>query len=163
MRSVALAYGVGLLFGAGLVVSGMTQPAKVVSFLDLLGGWDASLAFVMGGAIVVHTLAYRQVAAMARPLWSARWSLPTRVDVDHRLLLGAALFGAGWGLGGYCPGPAITAVPAGAPETVLFTGAMIVGMWAVHVWEAAQAGAPKPQLQPQPLAPVTDAATSKGG
>lgn len=139
MRSIALALGTGLLFGVGLLVSGMTQPAKVVGFLDVLGEWDPSLAFVMAGAIAVHFLAYRLVPRLGKPVWAERWGVPTRRDVDRRLLAGAALFRAGWGLGGYCPGPALTAVFSGASTTLLFTGAMLAGMWGHAVWEAARA------------------------
>lgn len=147
MRSWGPSYLAGAIFGVGLLVSGMTRPAKVVGFLDLVGPWDPSLAFVMLGAIGVHALAYRVVARMPRPLWSARWALPTRRDVDWRLFTGAALFGAGWGLTGYCPGPALTSVVSGAATTMTFTGAMLVGMAAFTAWEAsalAREPAPEP-------------------
>ena len=138
MRKYGIPLGAGLLFGAGLLVSGMAQPAKVVGFLDVLGDWDPSLAFVMLGAIAVHFLAYRLVPKLERPLLGERFGIPTRRDIDHRLLIGAALFGAGWGLAGYCPGPALTTVASGASTTLLFTGAMLVGMWAHTIWEATQ-------------------------
>lgn len=138
VRSILLSLVVGTVFGIGLLLSGMTQPAKVVNFLDVLGNWDPSLAFVMGGAIAVHFLAYRLVPRLPKPLWGTRWGLPTRRDVDVRLLGGAALFGAGWGLGGYCPGPALTSAVAGASSTLLFTGAMLAGMWGFSVWEASR-------------------------
>ncbi len=140
MKSILTALGAGVVFGVGLLLSGMTQPAKVVNFLDVLGDWDPSLAFVMGGAIAVHFLAYRLVPRLQKPVWGARWGLPTRRDIDARLLVGAVLFGAGWGLGGYCPGPALTSVVAGASSTMLFTGSMLAGMWGFSVWEAARAG-----------------------
>ena len=138
MKSIVLALLTGTVFGAGLLLSGMTQPAKVVGFLDVLGAWDPSLAFVMMGAIGVHFMAYRLVPRLPRPLWASGWSIPSRRDVDGRLLLGAALFGAGWGLGGYCPGPALTSLVAGASSTLLFTGAMLTGMWGYTVWEASR-------------------------
>lgn len=138
MRSVLLSLVVGVVFGIGLLLSGMTQPAKVVNFLDVLGNWDPSLAFVMGGAIAVHFLAYRLVPRLPKPLWGVRWGLPTRRDIDMRLLVGAALFGAGWGLGGYCPGPALTSAVAGASSTLIFTGAMLAGMWGHTLWEASR-------------------------
>jgi uncharacterized membrane protein YedE/YeeE len=116
----------------------MTRPAKVLHFLDVLGDWDPSLAFVMGGAIAVHFLAYRLVPRLPKPIWGVRWALPTRRDIDLRLLLGAALFGAGWGLGGYCPGPALTSVVAGASSTLIFTGAMLAGMWGHALWETSR-------------------------
>lgn len=140
MKSILLALAAGLVFGVGLLVSGMTQPAKVVNFLDVAGDWDPSLAFVMGGAIAVHFLAYRVVPRLQKPVWAERWSLPTRKDIDARLLVGAALFGAGWGLGGYCPGPALTSAIAGASSTLIFTGSMLAGMWGYSLWETARAG-----------------------
>lgn len=140
MKSIVLALAAGLVFGVGLLVSGMTQPAKVVNFLDVAGDWDPSLAFVMGGAIAVHFLAYRVVPRLQKPVWAERWSLPTRKDIDARLIVGAALFGAGWGLGGYCPGPALTSAIAGASSTLIFTGSMLGGMWGYSLWEAARAG-----------------------
>jgi uncharacterized protein len=144
VRTAAASFGAGLLFGVGLLVSGMTQPAKVVGFLDVLGSWDPSLGFVMLGAIAVHFAAYRLVPRLRGPLWAGGWSLPTRRDVDGRLLAGAALFGAGWGLGGYCPGPALTSVVAGAHQTLLFTGAMLVGMGVYRLWEASRRAPPAP-------------------
>ncbi|MDP2316403.1 MAG: YeeE/YedE family protein [Pseudomonadota bacterium] len=138
MKSILLSLAVGIVFGVGLLLSGMTQPAKVVNFLDVLGDWDPSLGFVMGGAIAVHFLAYRLVPRLAKPAWAERWALPTRRDIDIRLLVGAVLFGAGWGLGGYCPGPALTSVVAGASSTLIFTGSMLAGMWGFSVWEAAR-------------------------
>ena len=138
MKAHGIPLGAGLLFGAGLLVSGMAQPAKVVGFLDVLGDWDPSLAFVMLGAIAVHFLAYRLVPKLERPLLGERFGIPTRRDIDPRLLIGAALFGAGWGLAGYCPGPAMTTLVSGASTTLLFTGGMLAGMWAHTIWEAAQ-------------------------
>ncbi len=138
MRSLLISLGVGVVFGVGLLLSGMTQPAKVVNFLDVLGSWDPSLAFVMGGAIGVHFLAYRLVPRLAKPVCGEGWSLPTRRDVDLRLLGGAVLFGAGWGLGGYCPGPALTTAVAGASPTLLFTGAMLAAMAGFSVWESSR-------------------------
>lgn len=148
MRTVVLSAGAGLLFGLGLVVSGMAQPAKVVGFLDLSGDWDPSLAFVMLGAIAVHFLAYRLVPRLARPLWAPRWEIPTRRDLDWRLLAGAALFGAGWGLGGYCPGPALTGAVSGASSTLLFTGSMLAGMWGYSLWETSRARSATPAPRP---------------
>ena len=119
----------GALFGLGLAVSGMTQPAKVIGFLDVLGAWDPSLAFVMLGAIGVYTAAYRGLAVkMPRPLFAPRFSLPTLTAIDAPLLAGAAIFGVGWGLGGFCPGPALVALGAGAPAALWFVPAMVVGM-----------------------------------
>ncbi len=136
MKEVLVAFGSGLLFGIGLLVSGMAQPAKVVGFLDLLGGWDPSLAFVMIGAIGVHLVAYRLVPSWGKPLLAPSFGIPTRRDLDPRLVVGAAMFGAGWGLAGYCPGPALVSVATGASSALVFGGAMLVGMAAYTLWES---------------------------
>lgn len=135
MRNTLVSLLAGLTFGAGLVLGGMTQPSKVIGFLSLGHGWDPSLALVMGGALGVHALAYRLVPRLGRPLMAERFAIPTRRDIDGRLLLGAALFGAGWGLGGYCPGPAIAAAVSGATPTLLFVAAMLAGMALQHAYE----------------------------
>ena len=123
----------GLLFGVGLVVSGMSDPAKVLNFLDLAGTWDPSLAFVMGGAVLVAFVGYRLVLARGEPIAGDRFHLPTRNDIDARILAGPALFGIGWGLGGFCPGPALPALGLGATGTFAFIPAMILGMWAARL------------------------------
>lgn len=125
--------GLGLLFGAGLVVSGMSDPAKVLNFLDLFGTWDPSLAFVMGGAVLVAFFGYRLVLRRDRPVAADKFHLPTRSDIDARILLGPAIFGLGWGLGGFCPGPALTSLGLGATGTLVFVPAMIAGMWAARM------------------------------
>ena len=130
--SILVNLGLGLLFGVGLIVSGMGNPAKVLNFLDLFGTFDPSLAFVMGGAVVVAFIGYRLVLARPAPLLAARFQVPTRTDIDARLLVGPALFGIGWGLGGFCPGPAFTALGLGAPGTLVFVPAMLAGMWAAR-------------------------------
>lgn len=119
----------GLVFGVGLVVSGMANPAKVLSFLDLFGAWDPSLALVMGGAVVVTFIGYRRVLRRKGPLLLERFDLPETRLIDGRLVAGAALFGIGWGIGGLCPGPAIVAMPLGAPGTLVFVPAMLVGIF----------------------------------
>lgn len=118
----------GLLFGLGLIVSGMVNPGKVVGFLDIAGNWDPSLIFVMGAGVAVTTATFWLVLRRERPLFDERFFLPTKADLDGRLLSGAALFGIGWGIGGLCPGPALTAVATLNPTVVLFVGAMIIGM-----------------------------------
>ena len=118
----------GALFGAGLAISGMTKPSKVLGFLDLFGAWDASLMFVMLGAIGVHWLAYRFIRGKNMPLFADKFTLPTRRDLDMKLLLGAAIFGVGWGLAGYCPGPSLTSLAAGSGSASLFAAAMLLGM-----------------------------------
>lgn len=126
----------GLVFGAGLVVSGMTRPEKVLGFLDVAGRWDASLMFVMVGAIGVHLFAYRFIRGRAAPLFAAKFAIPTRRDLDAKLLIGAALFGAGWGLGGYCPGPGIVSLPGGGAGATVFVIAMLAGMFGTGKLEA---------------------------
>jgi uncharacterized membrane protein YedE/YeeE len=118
----------GLLFGIGLVVSGMADPAKVLNFLDLAGTWDPSLLFVMGGAAITTFVGYRFVLKRSRPLLAEGFQLPSRRDIDGRLLFGAGLFGIGWGLGGFCPGPVLTTIGLGATGTLWFVPAMFVGM-----------------------------------
>lgn len=120
----------GLVFGAGLVVSGMSDPAKVLNFLDVFGAWDPSLAFVMGGASVTAFAGYRLAWRRAAPMAMDRFELPGTAGVDAPLLTGAALFGAGWGVGGFCPGPAWTSLPLAAPGTLAFVPAMLIGMLA---------------------------------
>jgi len=118
----------GFVFGAGLIVSGMTQPEKVLGFLDPLGKFDASLILVMIGAIAVHLVAYRARSRRAAPLFSPKFLVPTRRDIDAKLLAGALVFGAGWGLGGYCPGPGIVSLAGGGLSALAFVSAMLVGM-----------------------------------
>ena len=125
--------GLGLLFGVGLVVSGMTDPAKVLNFLDLAGTWDPSLAFVMGGAVLVAFFGYRLVFSRGRPVVGGRFHLPEWTEIDRRVVVGPAIFGFGWGLAGFCPGPAITALGLGATGTLAFVPAMFAGIWAARL------------------------------
>ncbi|TAL00077.1 MAG: YeeE/YedE family protein [Rhodospirillaceae bacterium] len=122
----------GMFFGAGLALSGMINPAKVTAFLDLAGDWDPSLAFVMLGAVATTALGYRLAFRRGRPFFDGQFSLPTRKDLDFELILGATIFGLGWGIGGYCPGPALAGLGFGARETVVFVAAMLVGMAAAR-------------------------------
>ena len=117
----------GLLFGLGLVVSGMTSPHKVIGFLDFFGDWDMSLAFVMVGAIGVHAAAYRVLRGRTSPLLADRFHLPTAKDIDKKLIAGAAIFGIGWGLAGYCPGPAIASLMTLEAGVVAFVVSMAIG------------------------------------
>ena len=119
---------VGLIFGLGLVISGMTNPAKVQNFLDILGTWDPSLIFVMGGAILIAMPGFFLAKKMDKPLLATEFKLPTKMDIDEKLLIGSGLFGMGWGLGGFCPGPAITALSTGVLGVAAFTIAMMFGM-----------------------------------
>lgn len=118
----------GVIFGMGLSVSGMINPAKVIGFLDIAGDWDPSLAFVMLGAVLVTALGYRTVLRRNRPLFEPGFILPTRRDVDPQMIVGAGLFGVGWGLSGICPGPALAGLGFGAMESVVFVAAMLIGM-----------------------------------
>jgi uncharacterized membrane protein YedE/YeeE len=119
---------VGLLFGWGLLISGMTDPGKVIGFLDLTGLWDPSLALVMGGAIAVGFFAFGSAKKRTRNFLGGALHLPTSSDIDKRLILGALLFGAGWGLAGFCPGPGIVSMAAGQPKAAVFVVAMLAGM-----------------------------------
>ncbi|MFA5901665.1 MAG: DUF6691 family protein [Hyphomicrobium sp.] len=119
---------VGLIFGLGLVISGMVNPAKIQNFLDVAGTWDPSLAFVMGGAVAVTFIGYRIAFRRPAPLAASSFHVPTPSTIDSRLLLGAALFGIGWGVSGYCPGPALSALPLLAEGTLIFVLAMLAGL-----------------------------------
>lgn len=134
----------GLLFGIGLLVSGMANPAKVQNFLDLAGIWDPSLAFVMAGAVATTYVGYRFVLQRPRPLLAERFALPRASDIDASLVIGAALFGIGWGLSGYCPGPAITALPLLAKGTLVFVPSMIAGIALARLLRAARGAPAKP-------------------
>jgi uncharacterized membrane protein YedE/YeeE len=127
------ALAVGLIFGLGLILSGMADPAKVQNFLDPLGQFDPSLAFVMAGAIAVTATGYRLILQRPKPLASPAFHLPTKSEIDTPLVAGAAIFGIGWGLAGFCPGPAIVSLGIGASGTLVFVLFMLVGM-AAAAW-----------------------------
>ncbi len=118
---------VGLLFGLGLAISGMTHPGKVLDFLDLAGRWDPALLFVLGGAVGVTAVAFRFVLRRKSPLFSTQFSLPILQDVDRNLISGAFIFGIGWGISGYCPGPAIASLASANWETWVFLPSMLIG------------------------------------
>jgi uncharacterized membrane protein YedE/YeeE len=132
---IVSAFIVGLIFGIGLIVAGMTNPAKVQAFLDLAGNWDPSLALVMGGAILVGLVAFRFAGQRERSLLGEAMRLPTASRIDRRLVLGSLAFGAGWGLGGFCPGPALASLATGGGKVLLFTGAMLAGMVVFDILE----------------------------
>ena len=132
---------VGLLFGFGLILSGMTDPGKVIGFLDLFGKWDPSLAFVMGGAIAVGFFAFRVAQTRTRNFLGGAMRLPTSKDIDQRLVVGSLVFGAGWGLAGFCPGPALVSLGAGQDKAVVFVIAMVLGMLAFEWLEGRRAKA----------------------
>lgn len=119
----------GVLFSIGLGISGMTQPQKVIGFLDIFGDWDFSLAFVMGGAVISYLVLQLWIQRrFSMPVLGGTFQIPTRKDLDRSLIFGALLFGVGWGLGGYCPGPAITSLGSGSLNAILFVAAMGIGM-----------------------------------
>jgi len=122
----------GLLFSFGLIVSGMTNPANVIGFLDIFGNWNVSLAFVMVGGIVITSVGFRLIKAIDKPLLAASFSIPTRNDIDRPLVTGATLFGVGWGLVGLCPGPAIVALVIAPKAALIFFVSMLVGMGGVR-------------------------------
>ena len=128
----------GLVFGLGLIASGMTDPAKVKGFLDLFGAWDPSLALVMGGAIAVGAVAFALARRRTTSWTGAHMEIPTNTVIDRRLLLGGVLFGAGWGIAGYCPGPAIVSASAGSMAALGFIAAMLVGMTIHDRWLAGR-------------------------
>ena len=140
MKSALSALGAGLIFGVGLGLSGMTQPPKVIGFLDVFGAWDPSLMFVMMGAIAVHFVLSRLIRRRERPLLDARFHLPAARNLDCKLVIGSAVFGLGWGLGGFCPGPAIVALGSGATAAIVFVGAMAAGMGLQYVLQQLPKG-----------------------
>jgi uncharacterized protein len=121
----------GLLFGAGLALSGMTRPLKVLGFLDVAGKWDPSLIFVLGGAVIVATVAFRFILQRKAPLLAPSFDLPTTKKVDRKLIVGALIFGVGWGIAGYCPGPAIALLAAPDTEALYFLPAIVAG-WGLY-------------------------------
>lgn len=123
----AVSFLVGFIFAVGLALSGMTQPQKVIGFLDPWH-WDPSLLFVMMGAVGVHALSYLFLKRKSSPLLDTKWHLPTRRDLTTRLVLGSAIFGVGWGLAGFCPGPGLTSLASGDLRPLIFVAAMILGM-----------------------------------
>lgn len=125
----------GLVFGLGLIVSGMANPAKVLGFLDLAGSWDPSLAFVMAGAIAVGAVAFTVANRRARSFLGAEMRLPSGRHIDRRLVLGSALFGMGWGIAGFCPGPALVSLGMGEVKALVFVAAMLLGMGVFELFE----------------------------
>jgi uncharacterized membrane protein YedE/YeeE len=123
-------YLIGVIFGTGIVLSGMANPAKVINFFDVAGAWDPSLAFVMGGALIVTFVGYRIVFGRARPIFEGRFVLPTARNLDARLIGGSAVFGVGWGIAGFCPGGALPALGTGRIEVILFVAALLGGIFA---------------------------------
>ncbi len=129
MKNIITAGVVGFLFSLGLGISGMTDPRKIIGFLDVFGAWNPALMFVMVGAIAVHIVAYPLVRKKAHPLFDKQWHVPSRNDITPSLLIGAVIFGMGWGLAGYCPGPAIVSLAKFQSQSLLFVGSMVGGMF----------------------------------
>ncbi|MCX6118068.1 MAG: YeeE/YedE thiosulfate transporter family protein [Proteobacteria bacterium] len=128
MKTFLAAFSSALLFGLGLGVAGMTLPKKVIGFLDITGEWDPSLIAVMVGAILVHSVSYRLITKRDSPVLASRFQIPTRRDIDWKLISGSAMFGAGWGLGGFCPGPALVSTVTGNSSVLIFVLSMVVGI-----------------------------------
>jgi uncharacterized membrane protein YedE/YeeE len=137
-----LVYLVGVIFGTGIVISGMANPAKVINFFDVAGSWDPSLAFVMGGALITAAIGYRLVFGRTRPLFEGKFMLPTARNLDARLIGGSAVFGVGWGIAGFCPGGALPALGTGRWEVIAFTAAMLAGIFAARYLQSLSR--PKP-------------------
>ncbi len=135
MHMIAI-YLIGLVFGVGISISGMANPAKVLNFFDVAGTWDPSLIFVMGGALVVTFIGYRVVFGWDRPIFGQKFQVPTRRDLDLPLIGGSALFGVGWGISGFCPGGALPALGTGRSEVFIFIAAMIAGIFAARSLQA---------------------------
>jgi len=130
MKSSIITFFSGVLFAVGLSISGMTMPSKVIGFLDVAGSWDISLMFVMMGAIGIYTVMFHLIRPkMSKPIFAEQYKLPTRTEIDLPLIFGAALFGAGWGLGGFCPGPVVTSAALLDSGVLVFIGTMIAGMY----------------------------------
>jgi uncharacterized membrane protein YedE/YeeE len=142
MMRLIPAFLIGLLFGLGIVISGMANPSKVINFFDFAGTWDPSLAFVMGGALAVTFVGYRLVLGRARPLADERFHVPTNRTIDARLVGGAAVFGIGWGMAGFCPGGALPVIGTGRVEVLLFVAALVAGIFAAQALTRLSQGKP---------------------
>lgn len=135
MALILASFGCGLVFGLGLLISGMTEPDKVLGFLDFFGAWDATLAFVMAGAVAVAGAGFALARRQSAPLLAPRFAWPSRNDIDAPLLIGSALFGVGWGLAGICPGPALVNLEGLTAPIIVFVAAMVVGMFGFELWQ----------------------------
>ena len=135
MPLIFASFGCGLVFGLGLLISGMTEPEKVLGFLDFFGAWDATLAFVMACAVAVAAAGFALARRQSAPLFATKFSWPSRSDIDAPLVTGSVLFGIGWGLSGICPGPALVNLAGLTAPIVVFVAAMIVGMFGYELWQ----------------------------
>ncbi|AWZ19861.1 hypothetical protein RTM1035_18685 [Roseovarius sp. TM1035] len=129
---------VGLVFGVGIAISGMINPAKVLNFFDIAGTWDPSLIFVMGGALLTTFVGYRVVLGRPKPILEPKFKLPTKTVIDTRLIGGSAVFGLGWGIAGFCPGAAIPALGSGKYEVLAFVAALLSGIWVANMIQTKQ-------------------------
>jgi len=145
MPAILASFICGLVFGAGLLISGMNQPEKVLGFLDIFGNWDATLAFVMAGAVAVAATGFALARRRAAPLLAAKFSWPERRDIDTPLVAGAILFGIGWGLVGICPGPALVNLAGLSLPIVVFVAAMVIGMLGYELWQRRGVAKSAPQ------------------
>jgi uncharacterized membrane protein YedE/YeeE len=143
MSNIFVGLTAGVIFGLGLCLSGLADPAVVLGFLDVAGAWNPTLLFVMGAGLIVTLMGYRLVFGRGRPLFSPHFNLPTSTAIDSPLISGAVIFGLGWGLAGYCPGPAVVSLGSGRPEVFVFVTAMITGMVTVRWMRARPAALPK--------------------
>ncbi len=144
MKALFAALTAGLLFGTGLAVSGMTRADKVIAFLDLADGWDPSLALVMVGAIGVHFILFRLVLQRPSPVFAHQFGVPSRRDIDARLVVGAGLFGIGWALGGYCPGPGMVSLSSASPHAIVFMVSLTAGILLFQAADRALAASKSP-------------------
>ena len=142
MNAFVFALGAGFVFGTGLWVSGMANPKKVLGFLDVTGNWDASLMLVMAGAVAVTLVGFRFVLSRSKPIFSEKFELPTRKDIDIPLVAGSAVFGIGWGIAGFCPGPGLVALGMGESKALVFVVAMLAGMGLFELLERRKAVGP---------------------
>lgn len=147
-KPITAALASGLIFGLGLSISGMTRADKVINFLDLADAWDPSLGFVMGGAILVHLVLFRHILRRESPVFGTGFGIPTRTDIDMRLVGGSALFGIGWAIGGFCPGPSLVSAASLAPHALVFVAALTGGMLAFQLVDRGMA--PKAKLAEEP-------------
>jgi uncharacterized membrane protein YedE/YeeE len=153
--AILIQFAIGLIFGLGLIISGMSNPAKVLNFLDVggipAGTWDASLAFVMAGAVTVTFIGFSRVLKLARPFFADRFYVPTRNDIDPKIVVGPVIFGIGWGMAGFCPGPALTALGFGSASAFIFVAAMFAGMalarFIAQLPSSARVGTPADPLE----------------
>jgi hypothetical protein len=132
---ILASFGCGLVFGLGLLISGMIEPEKVLGFLDFFGAWDATLAFVMAGAVAVAGVGFALARRQSAPLFALRFSWPSRSDIDAPLVAGSVLFGIGWGLSGICPGPALVNLAGLSAPMIVFVAAMVLGMFGYELWQ----------------------------